>query len=65
MNYEEFNRQYNKIYSIRFNGINGTPYEYLYLEEEHYALRKREETEFIIIRARSPLEAIQNFKKFF
>lgn len=63
INYENFNREYNKIYGQRFYEINGTMYEYHYLEEEHYALRRRGKLDFVIIRATSPLQAVQTLEE--
>lgn len=62
INYDELNRELNEIYAQKFYGIDGTPYEYHYLEEEHYALRRRGKLNFVIVRAKSPLEAIENLK---
>lgn len=60
INYDELNRELNKIYTENFCEIKGTPYEYHYLEEEHYALKRRGDFNFVIVRARSPLGAIDS-----
>lgn len=62
INYEKLNEELNKIYSQKFYGIEGTLYEYHYLQEEHYALRRRGKFNFVIIRAKSPIEALKNLK---
>lgn len=62
INYEELNWELNKIYAQKFCGIDGTPYEYHYLEEEYYALRRRGDFNFAIVRARSPLGAIDSLE---
>lgn len=62
INYDELNRELNEIYAQKFYGIDGTPYEYHYLEEEYYALRRRGDFNFAIVRAKSPLGAIENLK---
>lgn len=58
MQYEEFNKLYKQIYKERFQGIEHTDFEYCYLEEEHYALRKLGNNDFVIVRARSPFQAL-------
>lgn len=60
INYDELNKELNKIYTENFCEIKGTPYEYHYLEEEHYALKRRGDFNFVIVRARSPLGAIDS-----
>ena len=62
INYEELNWELNKIYTQNFCEIKGTPYEYHYLEDEHYALRRRGDFNFVIVRARSPLGAIDSLE---
>lgn len=62
INYDELNRELNKIYTQPFCEIKGTPYEYHYLEEEHYALRRKGDFNFAIVRARSPLGAIDSLE---
>ncbi len=59
INCDKLNWELNKIYIENFCRIEGTPYEYNYLEEEHYALRRRGDFNFVIVRARSPLGAIE------
>lgn len=63
MRYEYFNELYNQIYGLMFVPIKYTDFEYCYLEEEHYVLRKIGSVEFVIIRARSPIQALDNLMK--
>lgn len=58
INYEKLNEELRNIYSERFWEIEGTPYEYHYLQEEHYALRRRGKLNFVIARAKNPLQAV-------
>lgn len=63
MRYEEFNRLYKDIYKERFRPIKNTDFEYCYLEEEHYAVRRQGQIYFYTVRAKSPLEALDNLMK--
>lgn len=60
MSYEEFNRLYDKIYKCLFREIKHTDFEYHYLEEERYALRKKGTRDFVIVHGRSSLQALSS-----
>lgn len=63
MKYEEFNELYRQIYYERFLPIKNTDFEYCYLEEGHFAVRKIGQLYFYTVFARSPLEALENLMK--
>lgn len=58
MNYFKFNEEYMQIYKERFRVIDNTDFEYSYLESEIYAIRKIGESDFVIVTARSPQQAL-------
>lgn len=65
MNYTQFHKNYNVIYDFLFrtNEIENTGYEWVYLENELYAIRQTGHSEFILVQGRSPQKALNNLLK--